>query len=542
MKRVASTTAKIPSPRKLNALSVAMCAGALHLLAGMFLASTASAQGDDELGGLIFEVAPIPPDATGPTGPVTGAGTGAANAGATNAGPALIPSADPATLQADIAAYRARIADTQANDTPYSNELREQFDALGVLLQQSGEHEDAILAFESAMHIDRVNGGLYTLEQIPIVEKIIASHEALGHADDVNNFHEYLYYIQQKSYDDGDPRLLAAKVEWADWNLESYMKDTALGQDSPAAVANGEEYVAVQDSRTGSFTYVPRMRYLSAMSDAALFGVMDPTLLQTYGVDAERLIDDRLQRARGLYEDVVEADAAEAEDASTGTEPVDVRSVQHKLASVAFAVKQQFEGIDMVDEPGSMYYRRTIQGYSPPAEVTRGYSRNRDTFETIAMELEQDPAATVLQKAQAWIDLGDWNIAFDSPQRAEDAYASAWALLNAAGMDAAAIAEVFMPELLVPAPGFAIHKYSREIYGIDPDASIDYKGHLDLTLDVNRFGDVSGMRIDSGYPDASQVLRSELLDYLREQKVRPAVVNGETVKREGVKLRYYYSY
>jgi hypothetical protein len=95
---------------------------------------------------------------------------------------------------------------------------------------------------------------------------------------------------------------------------------------------------------------------------------------------------------------------------------------------------------------------------------------------------------------------------------------------------------------LVPAPAFATHRYSREIYGIDPNASIDYKGHMDLTLDVNRYGDVSGIKIDAAVPEVSQVLRSELLDYLREQKMRPAVVDGDTAKRDNVRLRYYYSY
>ena len=56
------------------------------------------------------------------------------------------------------------------------------------------------------------------------------------------------------------------------------------------------------------------------------------------------------------------------------------------------------------------------------------------------------------------------------------------------------------------------------------------------------YGDVSGIDIDAATPGTLQVVRTELLDYLRGQKVRPAVIDGETVKREDVKLRYYYSY
>jgi hypothetical protein len=114
--------------------------------------------------------------------------------------------------------------------------------------------------------------------------------------------------------------------------------------------------------------------------------------------------------------------------------------------------------------------------------------------------------------------------------------------LRGAGTDQAAIDAIFMPKLLVPAPGFAIHDYSRELHGIAPDAELVYKGYMDLTLDVSRYGDVRGINIDAVTPGTTQELRDRLLDFLRSQKVRPAFENGESVKRENVKLRYNYSY
>jgi hypothetical protein len=288
-------------------------------------------------------------------------------------------------------------------------------------------------------------------------------------------------------------------------------------------------------------------------------------VMQTYGVDAERVIDERLRTARDYYEAIVETtepheeqpdeeqsdegqpdEQQPATDVPAADSPLSKdgeRRIERKLANVAYAIKDQIAGIDTVEDPSSLYFNnRNSQSYRAPLVVTRGYQDNRDALEASAEELEQDASATALQKAQAWIDVGDWNVSFDFPQRGEDAYRKAWNLLSAAGMSEAAIERVFMPAPLVPAPGFVIHRYSREIYDIDPDASIDYKGHMDLTLDVNRYGDVSGIKIDAAVPEVSQVLRSELIDYLRGQKVRPAFVNGEPVKRENVRLRYYYSY
>jgi tetratricopeptide (TPR) repeat protein len=476
--------------------------------------------------------------------PGAGPATGAGNAG--TEAPALdLSNRD---QDADISAYRARIADIQANDNPYSAALREQYEALGTLLQQTGEHTEAITAFESAMHIDRVNGGLYTLDQIPLVEKIIASHEALGNASEVNDFHGYLFYIQQKSFGDDDPRLLAAKEDWADWNLESYLKDGAQNVfrssfRTSAGLTSQEDYVAVQ-RRDGSFTYVPRMQLLSMMNPYGTRPITDLSLSSgSYGVEADVIVDERLRTARDYYEQIIEVHSPDEDAASTDAAALPEKlRVQHKLADVAYAVKEQLEDIDMVNDPGALSSNSVMSSRTAPQVVTRGYTSNRDELEKLAQELEQDPSASVVEKAQAWIHLGDWHVGFDHASRSAEPYRKAWELLNAAGMDAAAIAAVFMPQPLIPAPAFATHPYSRALFGIDSDATLVYKGHMDLTLEVSRYGDVRGVEIDAASPNTPQALRGELLDFLREQKMRPAVVNGETIKRENLKLRYYYSY
>ncbi|MGV3591815.1 MAG: hypothetical protein ACO1PZ_08995 [Gammaproteobacteria bacterium] len=554
------------------------------------VACGAAAQDDDpDYSRLIFEVAEIPPivdiaNAGNAAGIGEQAATFDSETSAVQIGTASVANTDAAEtglddsdaiepdatetgaetrarLAADITAYRARISDTLANSNPYSLALREQYDSLGTLLQQAGEHEDAIAAFENAMHIDRVNGGLYTLDQIPLVEKMIASHDALGNAEDVNDLHSYLFYIQQKTYDDGDPRLLAAMEDWADWNMTSYMLegpryDSLPTFNSAATLSTARmDYVAVQN-RDGSFSYVPRSQMMGAISPLRS-SILDPSFIAAYGVDAERVIDERLRTARDYYEQIVDAqdadeDGGESTPADTAVDDgtnndgaadlADEIRVQHKLANVALAVKRQIDGMDAVMSEGSLYYNRALQPRMAPQAVTRGYISNREALVALAEQLEQDPAATALDRAQAWISVGDWHVGFDNASRGDDAYRKAWEILNADGMSPEAIAEVFQPEPLVVAPAFAMQPYSREMYGIPEDAELAWKGYMDLTLDVNRYGDVNGAEIDAASADTPQSLRSELLRYLRNAKVRPAIADGEMVKREEVKLRYYYTY
>jgi tetratricopeptide (TPR) repeat protein len=508
------------------------------------LASGATAQSTDpDYSKLIFEVAAIPPIVEpGAANAAVDAPNASADAASTNASVTQTdPPAESANHSADIAAYRARISDILSTSSTYSVELREQYDALGTLLQRDGQHEEAIKVFDSAMHIDRVNGGLYTLDQIPIVEKLIVSHDALGNWSDVNDLHGYLFYIQQRSYDEGDPRLLVAMEEWADWNVSSYLEEGPRYNDAPnfragATLSTSQmEYVAVQQ-RDGSFAYIPRSQLTMPLRGGSM---LDPAFSSMYGVDAERVIDERLRTARDYYDKIVEAQEENAEQADPGTE---VR-VQHKLANVAFAVKQQIAGLETVGTNGSMFTNRVMQPQSrPPLAVTRGYSDNRDALIAIAEALEHDASASTIDKAQAWISVGDWHIGYDYGARGAEAYRKAWDILAASGMDSAAINEVFMPDLLIPVPAFATHPYSRAVQGFAADADIAWKGYMDLTLNVNRYGDVSGAKVESASADTPQVVRRELLRYVRNTKVRPSLVDGEPVRRENVKLRYYYTY
>jgi hypothetical protein len=330
--------------------------------------------------------------------------------------------------------------------------------------------------------------------------------------------------------------------------VEAYLKAPppdgflTFGTGIPSSIDRTAGYVAVQQ-RDGSFVYVPRTFMGAAMTPFGNRALVDPMFMSTYGVDAEHVVDERLRTARDYYEEIIEAKTAGAEVAGSAAPGLDAYRVEHKLANVAYAMKSQLGNMDTITEQGSLYSNRAIgTRQTMPLVVTRGYSENRETLEAIAQELDEDPAASALARAQAYIDLGDWNIAYDYSSRARDAYRQAWDLLIAAGTDAAAIADLFQPAPIVPAPRFAIHRYSREIYGFGPGDDLAFRGHMDLSLDISRNGDVSGIDIESATPGTLQVIRTELLDFLRGQKMRPAIADGETVRREDVKLRYYYSY
>ena len=121
-----------------------------------------------------------------------------------------VPSIDPAsraitTLESDFAAYDLRQI--------------ESLEDLGRLSQSSGEHQQALVLFKQALHVARINQGLYHESQIPIVDDIISAEIALQNWEEVNNFYAYEEHLYRRLYDTDDSRLEAGLRKVSAWHI-----------------------------------------------------------------------------------------------------------------------------------------------------------------------------------------------------------------------------------------------------------------------------------------------------------------------------------
>src|SRR5690606_11797639 len=140
--------------------------------------------------------------------------------------------------------------------------------------------------------------------------------------------------------------------------------------------------------------------------------------------------------------------------------------------------------------------------------VSRGYQENLKSLEAVAKELEDDPNVSPEAKASAYLDLGDWHLSFERFRPANEAYSKAWELGGAPSAPAPSLHPVLHADYLMPVPSFAQHPYSRELAGIEPDAELQYKGFVDVSLGIDRRGRVTRQRIIDSSEGTSQVLRN----------------------------------
>jgi len=118
--------------------------------------------------------------------------------------------------------YSSRVAEIESLGGAWDLELTEELTALGRLQQQLGDHRAAITTLTRAMHVSRVNAGLHSLQQVPVVEAMIQSFGELGDWGQVDKYQNYMYFVQRRAYGHEDPRMIPALERLGRWNLEAF--------------------------------------------------------------------------------------------------------------------------------------------------------------------------------------------------------------------------------------------------------------------------------------------------------------------------------
>lgn len=121
-----------------------------------------------------------------------------------------------------VLAFEQSIAELERLDGPYATALPEQLLGLGVALQKLDRHEEAIELFKRGAHLARINGGLYTSEQLALIRREIQSHLVLGNFNEVDARQEYLYRVERRSLANTEASAYAL-LEQANWQQQAFM-------------------------------------------------------------------------------------------------------------------------------------------------------------------------------------------------------------------------------------------------------------------------------------------------------------------------------
>lgn len=122
----------------------------------------------------------------------------------------------------DASSYQFYITDLESRYGPYAPGLSEQLLGLGNVYLRQGLNEEAAAIFKRGVHVARVNDGLYSADQIPLLQGLIRSLTAVGEYEAADERQFYLYRVQSKVYGRQSEQMSLAMLERADWEREAY--------------------------------------------------------------------------------------------------------------------------------------------------------------------------------------------------------------------------------------------------------------------------------------------------------------------------------
>jgi len=117
--------------------------------------------------------------------------------------------------------FRNAIATTESTYGAYAPALSEQLLSLGLTLQAQGRHDEAVDLFKRGVHLVRVNDGLYSAQQIPLLQGQIKSHIAQRNYSAADERQQYMYRVQVRSIGSGQQRTMAL-MQQAQWQHNAY--------------------------------------------------------------------------------------------------------------------------------------------------------------------------------------------------------------------------------------------------------------------------------------------------------------------------------
>ena len=265
-----------------------------------------------------------------------------------------------------IREYNKSIQAIELEGGVWDSGLIEDLATLGELQQRQGDHVTAIETFDRAVHISRINKGLHTMDQIPALEQKIESYLVMGDWEQADLYYNYMFYIQQKTYGNTDPRIIPMLGRLANWNLRAFN-------------------IGFGDS-LGS-----RLSSAQLLFDAAA-----------------KMVDVHFGRSDERYVGFQQSIANAAYLLSRHPELI------NEMTTPEFRLDQDA-------------LRRKL--ISSERSVPRGFQAGEEALLNIVTQ-RQDDAGISMPLAEANANLGDWYLMFDRRKAAAQMYANAWQIIS----------------------------------------------------------------------------------------------------------------
>jgi hypothetical protein len=412
-------------------------------------------------------------------------------------------------------AYRDAISGLETDQGAYGGGLSEQILSLGKILQGQGRHEEAVTLFKRGVHLARINDGLYSSQQIPLLQGQITSHIAQGQYSQADERQHYLYRVQTRSMD-GSALRTDALMQQAQWQYNAY--HMGLG---------GAGFVRLMSMwdlyRMALNDVINREGENSPGLLPPLQGMLQAQyLIAAYQPEEGYSGSDDLGERQQLHR----FNAYRAQSYDKGSAVIlAIYDVEQKqiMAQTEMQREQEQEQLALTDSARQQAPEAELTPEAQPGPKSEAESESEAEAEA---EPEQKPHS--LATSQALVMLGDWRLWHEEREPAWQAYREAMAELVEHDDAQVQVEQLFAEPVALP-----------NLDGLRtlPPAVQPAEDNILLEFGVSKKGRVVDLeRVDTN--EVNQAKANRLMRKLRKTKFRPRFEGGEPVDTEKVVRAY----
>jgi hypothetical protein len=431
------------------------------------------------------------------------------------------PAADPQQAALE------EVQEVLASSGAYSSDLMEPLTRLTVLYIESGEDDLAAVTIERAVQIVRVNNGLHSLDQAPLVQQLIRIEEARGRPDVAWDLEESLLTLVRRHPDDLRTMPILRDIG------DKYMGllDAFVAGDKPPQIEIGCFYKeAIKAEGTCSAgrrsTVIHGLLGEAQRHYSDAIGVMLRNEL--YGSEELHDLEMKLLRVVAslrLFDTDPEQSHLTYVPRFAGPQSMEPwRSRSAAIAELATWTPPRATEASM--ETGSAAWlgqhdaRLRHSYYRGVQSLGRLYSYAAATA---------DPASP--QLAGAVVQMADWELLYSHHGRAVELYSRAYAMLDESGVTGEPIKQLFAPTTPVVLPAFQPNPLAT-------DDTREPRGHIDVGFEITKYGRARKIGI-LGSENAADADITRLDKLVATSRFRPRLTESGLPDPTPVVVRYY---
>jgi tetratricopeptide (TPR) repeat protein len=467
--------------------------------------SSAGALGAADLSSLVFWAAPLTDTPAAPSGSAPAIAREqrpaheTARASVSSLGSASAAQAD---NQAEIDRQLGLLNEAVAQHGEQSQESLDPLVALAELYRQRGQEAAATAALEQAIHVLRVNSGLFALDQADVVVSLIASREAAGQHAEAAALGEYLQELVARNPDDTRVPDVLTSLADSEMDAARHLLGTAPAPD-----------IHVATEANGAWTPTP-----PAIKGPAEKAMLDARRRYEAGLGAgwawESVVRSpalkALLDARGHYGEAIEA--GRRNGTMSGAE---LLALQDRLLDTLY-----FE----------FWHRPQLSQYEEPEwRVPEVFSQAVVRALGTKIDFSESFGRDGIERAKARLELGDWYLLFDDTAKALDQYQQAYDLLRQSGVSEDVVATIVSPTMPALLPVAA-----------RPEARAP-RGYVDVAV-ATRFGRATDVDVLAASPGTTRAIERRVQQYVNRSRFRPRFIDGQLARSDRFTARFYFDY